>query len=178
MGQQLTYTLTVTNNGPSLATDVTITDTLPVAVSFVSASSACEEFEGTVTCIIATIASGDVGTVSIVVSPGSIGTITNTSTVTSNVPDSDTGDNSATVTTLVDAAADLSVTKTDTPDAVLLGEQLTYTIMVTNEGPSAATSAIATITLPAEVTFVSSEPSQGSCSGTGTLTCNMGTIAR
>ena len=177
LGQQLTYTLTVTNNGPSLATDVTKTDTLPAAVSFVSASSACEEFEGTVTCIIATIASGDVGTVSIVVSPGSIGTITNTSTVTSNVPDSDTGDNSATVTTLVDAAADLSVTKTDTPDPVLLGEQLTYTIMVTNEGPSAATSAIATITLPAEVTFVSSEPSQGSCSGTGTLTCNMGTIA-
>ena len=50
--------------------------------------------------------------------------------------DPDSADNSASADTTVDAAADLSLTKTDSPDPVLVGEQLTYTLAVHNAGPA------------------------------------------
>jgi uncharacterized repeat protein (TIGR01451 family) len=54
---------------------------------------------------------------------------------------------------------------------------LTYTIAVTNAGPGSATATTVTDVLPAGTTFVSATPSQGSCSGTTTVTCNLGTLA-
>ncbi len=72
--------------------------------------------------------------------------------------------------------ADLAISKTDDPDPVIPGTPLTYTITVSNSGPLAATGVTATDTLPPAVTFASSSASQGTCSGTGTVTCNLGTI--
>ncbi|HLF84050.1 MAG TPA: C25 family cysteine peptidase [Blastocatellia bacterium] len=72
--------------------------------------------------------------------------------------------------------ADLSVSKTDSPDPVTAGNALTYTLTVSNAGPDAATNVVLTDTLPGSVTFVSATSSQGSCSGTTTITCNLGTI--
>jgi len=73
---------------------------------------------------------------------------------------------------------DMSVTKTDSPDPVALGGTLTYHLTVTNNGAPAmpATTSGVTLTdvLPPEVAFVSATPSQGSCSGTGTVVCNLG----
>lgn len=74
--------------------------------------------------------------------------------------------------------ADLEITKTDAPDPVTMGNSLTYTVIVTNGGPSPATGVMVTDTLPAGVTFVSATSSQGSCSGTSTVTCNLGTLAK
>ncbi len=71
-------------------------------------------------------------------------------------------------------AADLALTKADFPDPVTAGDNLTYTITVTNNGPDAATGVVVTDTLPSGVTFVSATPSQGNCSGTATVTCNLG----
>jgi uncharacterized repeat protein (TIGR01451 family) len=59
-----------------------------------------------------------------------------------------------------------------------VNKPLIYTITVANGGPSAATGVTVTDTLPAGVTFVSATPSQGSCTGTGTVSCNLGTLAR
>ena len=57
------------------------------------------------------------------------------------------------------------------------GNTLTYTLTVSNAGPSNATDVVLTDTLPGSVTFVSATPSQGSpCTGTTTITCNLGTI--
>jgi hypothetical protein len=76
------------------------------------------------------------------------------------------------------AAADLSVTKTDTPDPVNAGTNLTYTITVANAGPDAASAAAWSDTLPAGTTFVSLSPVAGwTCTtpavgGTGTVDCN------
>ena len=64
--------------------------------------------------------------------------------------------------TTVDPAADLSLTKTDSPDPALEGEQLTYTLTVHNAGPQSATGVVLTDTLPGGVTFDSATPSQGS----------------
>ena len=64
--------------------------------------------------------------------------------------------------------ADLSITKTASPDPVTTGDDLTYTVTVTNNGPDPATSVVVTDNLPAETTFVScSSTGEGVCGGSG-----------
>jgi len=75
--------------------------------------------------------------------------------------------------------ADLSVAKTDSPDPVLVRDQLTWTIPVTNSGMADATGVTLTDTLPtAGFTFVSATTTQGSCSGptSGAITCDLGSL--
>jgi uncharacterized repeat protein (TIGR01451 family) len=74
--------------------------------------------------------------------------------------------------------ADLGVVKSDQPDPVGLRRPLTYTLAITNDGPSVARSATATDQLPSTVRFVSASSSQGSCSAAGgTVSCSLGDIA-
>jgi uncharacterized repeat protein (TIGR01451 family) len=68
----------------------------------------------------------------------------------------------------LNGTADLAITKTDSPDPVIAGNNLTYTVTVTNNGPDTATSVIVTDDLPAETTFVScSSTGVGVCGGSG-----------
>lgn len=72
---------------------------------------------------------------------------------------------------------DLSVIKTDSKDPAPTGQTLTYTLTVTNEGPGLAAAVTVTDTLPASVTLLSADPSQGSCSGSALVSCSLGSIA-
>jgi uncharacterized repeat protein (TIGR01451 family)/CSLREA domain-containing protein len=94
VGDNLTYTITVTNRGPDAATNVVVTDTLPSGVTFVSASPGCVHAAGVVTCNLGTIAVGDSVTITIVVTVTAPGTISNTATVTSDTLDPNTANNS------------------------------------------------------------------------------------
>ena len=180
VGQQLTYTVGVANAGPSSATGITLTDTLPAGVTFNSATpsqGSCSQSGGTVTCSLGTLANTAGASVSIKVTPQSLGTITNQANVTSLTGDSNGINNGASQQTTVNASADLSLTKTDAPDPVLVGQLLTYSLTVSNAGPSAATSVTITDTLPSGVTFDSAIASQGTCTeSSGTVTCQLGTI--
>lgn len=73
--------------------------------------------------------------------------------------------------------ADLSVSVQDGPDPVSINTDLTYTITVANGGANTASSVVLTDTVPSGATLQSVTPSQGTCSGTTTLTCNLGDIA-
>ena len=74
-------------------------------------------------------------------------------------------------------AVDLAITLTDSPDPLKVNEQLTYQIAVNNYGDLDATGVTVADTLPADVTFSSVTPSQGSCSGTTSITCALGAVA-
>lgn len=73
-------------------------------------------------------------------------------------------------------SADLSLTQTGSPNPATVGTSLSYRLTVTNDGPAAATNVSVTDNLPVGVSFVSSQTTQGSCSGTATVNCNLGTL--
>lgn len=184
-GESLTYTLSVTNDGPFDAPGVTITDPLPAGATFDSATpsqGSCSEAGGTVTCELGTLTVGESATVELGItldpSLADGATFTNTAEVTGDLPDPDMSDNTATEETTIVRQADLSIAKTGDPDPAVAGDSLTYSLTVSNDGPSDASGVTITDTLPDGATFDSATPSQGSCSEAGgTVTCELGDVA-
>ena len=181
VSSNLVYTVTVTNIGPDTATSVLITNLLPNGVTFVSATStngAVTVAGSLITCTVASLASNAVATLNITVVPNSAGTLTNFASAFANENDLNPANNIAVALTTVSPDADLSVAVVDSPDPVALGNNGTYTVSVTNRGPSTATTVTLVDTLPGSVTFVSAIPSQGTVTRSGsTVTANLGSLA-
>ncbi|MFN0086714.1 MAG: hypothetical protein ACKVX9_15095, partial [Blastocatellia bacterium] len=185
-GAAFSYTLTVTNNGPSDAKDVVVTDPLPQSVRFISVTpqansgfsctAPAQNTVGTVSCGNPSMATGASATITIVVQidPNvSSGVRTNTAVVTSSTSDSVTGNNSQSVQIDIGTDADLTISKTGTPTSVVAGNNITYTINIENTGPSRALNVALTDTFPANTTFVSSNGTGilAGCSGGTSLSC-------
>ena len=170
-GQTISYTTTVTNNGPSTATSVVVTDVTPAGLAFVSNSGSClTQFP----CNVGTLAPTQTATITstyTVASNFAGGSITNTASASSAVNDPNNADNTSSATTNIVQQADLGITKSGPPSASP-GQLITYTVTVTNLGPSTATSVVVSDTTPAGLTFVSNS---GAC--TGPYPCNIASIA-
>jgi uncharacterized repeat protein (TIGR01451 family) len=180
-GDGVTYTLSVKNNGPLDATNVTATDNLPAGLAYQSATpsqGSCSESSGTVTCALGDLANGASATVDITVTTQSPGKVANRASVSGDQGDGDTSNNSASEDTTVEELADLSITNSDSPDPVGAGQTLTYSLTVANNGPDDAPSVTVTDNLPSGVTYQSAIPSQGTCSQvSGAVTCDLGAVA-
>lgn len=164
-GEQLTYTVSVENNGPLNVSGVTVADTLPSEVTYLADTDACvEDPIGTLTCELGELAAGASSSFDIeVLVDGDTTTLTNVAEVFSDQGESDPSNNTATATTEVTPSADLAIAKTDTPDPVVAGEGLTYEIEVTNDGPSTAVNVVVDDALPAQVTVDQVSSSAGTC---------------
>jgi uncharacterized repeat protein (TIGR01451 family) len=139
-----TYALTVTNNGPSDAPVVAVTDTLTSGVIYVTDDCGAGSPVGQVwTWDVGGLDSGDsVGCNILVVAPGTDGTITNNVEVGSTTHDSNSANNTASETTEVGETVDLIVTQSESIDPVIAGSgpgNLTHIVTVTNNGPNDAT---------------------------------------
>lgn len=183
VGQQFYYTLVVGNNGPDGASDVRVTDTLPPSLTPVSATpsqGSCSIGGNVVNCIIGFLPANSIPqTVDITVVPNNVGTIQNVAFVYNNDPneiDTNQSNNSDQETTRVMPSADVAVTKIATLNAIV-GNTLNYTITVSNNGPSGATSVVLVDALPLTVSYLSHTVSNGACAHVGTqVTCNLGNM--
>lgn len=186
-GQDITFTLTVRNNGPSVAQNFVVTDTLPTGWTYVSATGSgysCGNSGQTVTCTRDTslpVNTQETLTV-VATAPSSVGETgtdyTNVLTVSSTTPDPNNANNSASrLISVLPDGTDLrlfSYTKqgvgTSSPsDPVPIGATINHSIVVRNNGPRAATGGVEiSIALNANETFVpGSVGSNWSCTSSG-----------
>lgn len=183
-GTALSYQITVSDNGPSTATGITLSDALPAGETFGSTGGAgsCgyQTNTSTVTCTLPTLTPGSsevvyiYTTVKASVLPGSIG---NTVTVSSASSDPNLSNNSATVSTPVQTSADLGITLGSDLNTYKPSTVIHYQITVTNAGPSDAQSVLVTVALPPAKTgyYVSNNYGCPAPSGT-TFSCALGLI--
>jgi uncharacterized repeat protein (TIGR01451 family) len=140
-GATLTYNLTVANAGPDTATLVSVTDTLPPGVTFLSASGSgwtCNHASGQVVCTRASLPVGTAPNITIqVTAPPTAGTINNSAVVTGGGVDPNPGDNSANESTTVEVAVAGLTAANDSP--TLLGQPTHLTATVTAGDPVAYT---------------------------------------
>jgi uncharacterized repeat protein (TIGR01451 family) len=194
-GSNVTYTQVVTNNGPAVTNaGMTFTQTTPPNTNFQSMATPAGWTCGTVplvggtgaiSCTLAgTMAVNGTATFSLVLQVAAAtpaGTnITDIATATAgNMPPGITT-NSASATVVVAGAnsADMAIVKTGSPNPVTQGTPLTYTLIVTNNGPASVTNVTVTDTLPLALTYLQTTTTQGSCSEAGgTVTCLLGPMA-
>lgn len=149
-GANLTYQITVTNNGPLAANAVTMTDALPTGATFVSATPTVGTCSGTttVTCTLGTMNSAATATISLVVTATTSGSLMNTASVTSTTPDPNALNNSFTTTTTVGggAAAVLAIAKSHTGNFTQGQTGATYTVTVSAAPSGGPTSGTVTMT--------------------------------
>ena len=177
VGEDVTFTITITNGGPDGATGVELTDLLPAGLSFVSSTPSQGTYDsGTGVWTVGAIAVNSSATLSLVATATSLGAKVNTAEITaSDQPDPDStpdnnnaGEDDQASATVTPAQIDLSLTKTVDDNTPNNNQNVVFTITVSNSGPSQATGVQVEDLLPAGLTFVSANASQGLYdSGTG-----------
>ncbi len=213
-GEVLVYRIEMVNAGPQVATNVTMVDSLKslinnasgpdegfVGVTFASAGIVCTDAAaGTgvrrLSCTVPSVPICTLGTdcpyITVAVRPviATTGARTNEALAYSaDVGDPNTANNLGSVTSQVEARADVQVTKSGTPNPTPAGQDMVYVVTARNNGPSTAQGVVVVDSLPENMVFISATPSSGSCpvrpadgsvtaDGNRVVSCNLGNLAR
>ncbi|MFA7467750.1 MAG: DUF11 domain-containing protein, partial [Desulfotomaculaceae bacterium] len=183
------FTLTVKNNGPAVATGVVVTDNLTTRYNFTNPGSNHTASHGSLawggdqnrnlTWSIGVLGVDEVATLTFITTNNANGTRSNTATVTADNPDPVAGNNSSTLSepTNTGAPVDLGVTKTVDKPTPLVGEEVTFTITLTRvSGSDPVNDVVVTDVLPAGFAYSSHTASQGAYNA-NTGQWSVGTIA-
>jgi uncharacterized repeat protein (TIGR01451 family) len=167
VSSNIVYTLNVTNYGPATANGIVVTNLLPAAATYVSATvpggttatTNAANGRTVLTWQIPTLAKDAWTRLVLVSQPTDAGTYTNVAAVTAATPDLNPANNVAVSSTLVVMpSADLALDLVSQPNTVLAGSNVTYYLTVANLGPGTATRVGVTNVLPYGIDFVSASP--------------------
>ena len=181
VGDSSTWTITVTNRGPSVANGVVVTNVLSGGLALQSASASqgvTSTNGGVVITSLGSLATNGTATISILAKATSTGA----ATLTAKVATSDIDLNSANNTAVIAAnnslpVADLNLGLAATPAAGITGSNLTFTVSVTNLGPGKALGSVAAFPLAAGLSYQSSSASKGSTLfSAGSVICSFGNL--
>ena len=153
-GEQINYTIAVQNDGPNDSLNVILSDVVPSELIYVEYST-----DGTIwqpwvgSYTIGTVMNGSTVNTYIrgTVSSNATGRIINTAIVTSYTPDTNRLNNSSTVTTIITVSSDLVITKSSIPNPAVAGRMITYSLVITNNGPSDARDVMLIDVLPSGI---------------------------
>ncbi len=166
-GDEFEYTVKVTDVGPDDGTGVVLTDTLPAGVHYVLATSdqnvTPTESAGVVTLSFPTLQAGSSATMTILVDPTAAPgtTLTDFASVTHDESDPVPANESAQLVTPVRGLSDLGITSTSQPAPAYVGQNITYLLNVSNQGPNDEPDASVSWPIPGDANFVSAFASQG-----------------
>lgn len=185
-GGIVTYQFDVVNNGPHTANDLSLTDTLPGGLTFVAdnasptadndADWACSASGQDVTCIGLNLTNTATSTFYFrakVSASSTSGDITNPATVSSSTAEATPDDNTDTDVLHINPGTDMSIVKNITTTPAISGQNVTFTLAVTNNGPEAAADVSVTDILPVGYTNISASAPGWTCdvSANPTIIC-------
>jgi uncharacterized repeat protein (TIGR01451 family) len=156
VGSTFSYTLTASNAGPSTATAVVVTDSLPATLDLVSNSCGAAYADPTLTWNVGTLAPGANAVCTLNVVVAELGVITNTANISSATTDPSGANNAATATLTGAEETDMAITLTANQTTLAVGDSFVYTVTGTNNGPGVAFDVDFTLELSGKLTFVSS----------------------
>jgi uncharacterized repeat protein (TIGR01451 family) len=159
----LTFSLNLVNYGPGVASNVVVSDTLPLGSVFLSATVSEGDFstnaDGLLTWNLGTLLKGAQASMLLTVQPGLVGTATNNASVATTTTDLNPSDASAAAgAEVVGPTADLLLNLVSSPNSVNLGQTYTLIATVTNLGPASAPGMAVVFYLDATADFVSASP--------------------
>ncbi len=177
----LTYYVTLTNYGPSSASNVVITDLLPEAgAGYLSNSCNCGTVSnGALTINLPSLAVGAGTAFSVTVSPGALGFATNIVTALATQPDPNSKNVVTNINLVNPTSADIGISLSGGPNPILYGGDVVFNVEVTNGGPSEALGVSATVVLPPGFVALSNGITASAGTATnvdGTITWTLGSL--
>jgi conserved repeat domain len=175
VGETVYFTITASNSGPSDATGVVVADQLPAGYTYVSSNSVNYN-SSTGAWAIGGLANGASKSLTITATINAAGNYTNVATINGNEADPNPTDPGGVITPTVVPVTDLTISKTVDKLNPLVGDEVTFTIVAGNKGPSDATGVTVTDALPKGYSFVSAFPSSGVVVNNGVITWTIGNL--
>lgn len=175
VGDDVTFTLAASNGTDADAVNVQVTDSLPAGLDYVSNSCGASFAAGTLSWDVGDLSAGDAQSCELTVTVLHVGQIVNTAALL--IDGSTMADAAAAITAQAAPAsgADLALSKTADAETAEVGDLVSYTLAVTNNGPDSASGVSVSDSLPAQLDYVSN--SCGAAFSGNTLTWAVGSLA-